>query len=107
MNINELIKKAHDNAVKRRFYICRECGGNGCNGCYHTGINAKINVHADIEKENDEFYNSIPSGKNEFHKDSEQSEIADMILILLAYCGEMKYDIESDVISKMQYNEVR
>ncbi len=29
MNIPELIKEAHDNAVERGFYVCVECGGSG------------------------------------------------------------------------------
>jgi len=105
--INELIKQAHDNAVKRGFYICRYCQGEGCNQCYHSGQSAKYNVYRDIEKENDEFIDSTPESVNIFNKDSEQSEIADMILILLAYCGEMNYDVEKLVTEKMEYNKIR
>lgn len=37
MNISELVKRAHDNAVSKGFYECPECGGSG-----------KSIVHGDI-----------------------------------------------------------
>jgi NTP pyrophosphatase (non-canonical NTP hydrolase) len=104
MTIPEIIKQAHENAVRRGFYICRDCGGKVCNQCNNFSA-AKLNVYHDIKKELEEFINSTPC--DTFHKDSEQSEIADMILILLAYCGEMKIDIESAIIEKMKYNATR
>lgn len=118
MTIPEIIKQAHKNAVRREFYRCRDCGGNGsnnkenetdnycsCSQCNGTGKTTKLNVYHDIKTELEEFIKSAPC--NTFNKDSEQSEIADMILILLAYCGEMKIDIESAVIEKMKYNATR
>ena len=113
MTIPEIIKQAHENAVSRDFYRCGYCEGSGwniqfvepCHNCNGSGKTAKLNVYRDIKKEAEEFINSKPS--DTFNKDSEQSEIADMILILLAYCGEMNYDIESAVIEKMKYNATR
>ena len=115
MNIPELIKKAHSNGVKHNFYKCKQCDGDGifdtgesyelccmCNGSTKT---AKLNVYNDIKKECEEFIKSKPS--EQFHKDSEQSELADIILIILAYCGETGIDIEKAVIEKMKYNETR
>jgi hypothetical protein len=107
ITINELIEKAHGNAVKRGFYICHNCEGKGCNQCYHSGKSAKYNVYMDIQKENEEFFSSIPSSVNIFDKDSEQSEISDIILILLAYCKEQNYDIEKSLIEKSDYNITR
>ena len=59
MNIPELIKEAHDNAIERGFYDCPECGGKGyievdrgykypdrddCELCENTGINPNKNI---------------------------------------------------------------
>lgn len=104
MTIPEIIKQAHDNAVRRGFYTCRDCGGKVCNQCNNFSA-AKLNVYHDIIKEAHEFIHSNLS--DVFNKDSEQSELADIILIVLAYCGEMKIDIEKAVIDKMKYNETR
>jgi RecJ-like exonuclease len=117
MKIKELIEKAHSNAVKRDLYRCRDCGGDGdfkndnwdvvriCTNCNGTGKTEKLNVYNDMKKELEEFINSKPL--QYFHKDSEQSEISDMILILLAYCKEQNYDIEKALIEKSDYNITR
>ena len=105
MNINQLIKEAHDNAVKRNVYKCTDCLGWGCEQCNNTGVAPKYAVYKKILEENIEFLNSTPS--TTFHKDSEQSEISDIILVLLAYCGEMGYDIEKHIIEKIAFNKER
>ena len=120
LNIKELIKEAHDYSKSHGFYDCFECKGkktmfyewsNGiavyCNRCNGSGIDPTIKklVHDKLEEELLEFANSYPS--KTFDKDSEQSEISDIILVLLAYCGEMGYDIEQDIIAKMAYNRTR
>ena len=58
-----------------------------------------------LEEEVWEFRTSSPSDK--FSKDSEQSEIADIILILTTYCHAAGYDIEKIVLDKMQFNATR
>lgn len=117
MNIPELIKRAHENAVRKGFYDCLICSGQGgfqtdmnkygdtCPDCRGTGKTAKLNVYNDIKKECEEFIKSIRT--DEFHKDSEQSELADIILIILAYCEETGIDIEKAVIEKLNYNDIR
>ena len=50
MTIPEIIKQAHENAVRRGFYICRDCGGKVCNQCNNFSA-AKLNVYHDIKKE--------------------------------------------------------
>ena len=122
-NINQLIKEAHDNAVKRDVYCCQECEGisgyprnkhninrglsvlETCKTCKGAGKAPKLAVYWKIQEENEEFLKSTPS--TTFHKDSEQSEIADQIITLLAYCGEMGYDIEHDIIKKIAFNKER
>ena len=89
MNIQQLIKEAHDNAIRNNFYSSYP----------------KNDVYKKLQEEVQEFGIAIPS--NTFHKDSEQSEISDIILVLLAYCGEKNYDIEKDIIAKMEYNKTR
>lgn len=58
-----------------------------------------------IQEESEEFLISCPS--DTFSKDSEQSEIADIILTLYSYCIESGYDIEKLLSEKMYYNEHR
>ena len=84
-----MVIQAHNNAIKRGFY----------------GVFPKLDVHKKVYEENMEFMDSKPS--DTFHKDSEQSEISDIIIVLLAYCGEMGYDIEQALIDKLNYNDSR
>ena len=53
----------------------------------------------------EEFKSSKPS--NSFNKDSEQSEIADIILVMLSYSALRGYDINTMIRDKMDYNEKR
>ena len=110
--MDKLIKEAHDNAIRIGAYDCGYCEGIGylmdgdtCPYCKGSRKDPKIAVYEKIIEEDLEFLNSIPS--ETFNKDSEQSEISDIILVLLAYCGEMNYDIEKDIIAKMEYNKKR
>jgi NTP pyrophosphatase (non-canonical NTP hydrolase) len=89
MNIKQLIKEAHENAVRNNFYSSYP----------------KNDVYKKLQEEVQEFGLAIPS--ETFNKDSEQSEISDIILVLLAYCGEKGYDIEQDIIVEMEYNKTR
>ena len=115
MNINELMKQAHDNAMKRGFYKCIYCGGTGnvkygtciekCFNCKGTGKDALTNVCDDIMLEVEEL--RISTFKKEFDKDSRESELSDIILILLAYCEEEHIDIVQAIIAKNEYNKTR
>ena len=54
MNINELVRKAHKNAIDKGFYECESCGGDGqqglvkpyynCQSCNGTGISKSKNI---------------------------------------------------------------
>ena len=89
MTINEIKNQAHDNAVKRFFY----------------GDNQKDDVSSKLLEELNEFIDAVP--RDEFHKDSEQSEISDMIIVLLAYSGYKGYDIDSSIADKLAFNRTR
>ena len=105
LNIPQLIKQAHENAVDRNVYECSDCLGWGCEQCNNTGVSIKYAVYKKVLEENEEFLKSTPS--KTFHKDSEQSEISDIIITLLAYCGEMGYDIEKAIVEKIEFNKTR
>ena len=87
--IKNMVIQAHNNAIKRGFY----------------GDNPKEDVAKKLYEEILEFEFSKPF--NIFHKDSEQSEISDIILVLLAYCGKMGYNIEQALQDKLDYNDGR
>lgn len=120
------IRDAHKNVIKNRFYNCKICNGKGfirnnkyphqennekayptekCKECNKTGETAKKAVYEKLKEEVEEFNISKPS--NIFSKDSEQSEIADIIIVLLAYCGEMKYNISKHIKAKIEFNKNR
>lgn len=64
------------------------------------------NATADkVKEETGEFRESKPSFQ--FTKDSEQSEISDIIMTLLTYSHGAGYDIESNLMSKLRYNRKR
>ncbi|MDA3939604.1 MAG: hypothetical protein PF693_09875 [Spirochaetia bacterium] len=87
--MKNLIKQAHDNATERGFY----------------SMFPKNDVHEKLREEIEEFRIATPN--NTFHKDSEQSEIADIIIVLLAYCKEMGYDVEKLLTEKIEFNKIR
>jgi len=87
--MKKYITEAYSNAVKNNFY----------------GKDPKSDVYEKLKEEIIEFNKSSPS--DEFDKDSEQSEIADIIIVLLAYCGLKKYDIEKHISKKIKYNKTR
>jgi len=87
--IKQFIKEAHENAIKNKFY----------------GNYPKEDVYKKLISEVNEFWHSEPSGT--FSKDSEQSEISDIMLVLLAYCGEEGYDIEKNISEKIEFNKTR
>ena len=116
--LKTMIKDSHYNAVKNGFYDCVDCDKGRiqehdkrglreykCNQCNGTGKTAKLAVYKKILEENEEFLKSEPS--ETFNKDSEQAEISDMIITLLAYSEEMGYDIENDIVQKIEYNKTR
>ena len=58
-----------------------------------------------LEEEVIEFWNSSPMFG--FTKDSEQSEIADIIIVLMTYSKAMGYDLEEAIVEKMNFNSTR
>ena len=87
--MKDMVFQAHQNAIRRRYYSKAP----------------KRDVYIKLTEELEEFWTSMPCVN--FHKDSEQSEISDIIIVLLAYCGEMGYDIEQDIQDKLDYNDGR
>jgi len=78
---------------------------NGLLEDYPTLLELKRATADKLGEEIGEFRNSSPS--DTFSKDSEQSEIADIILILTTYCRAAGYDVEKIVLDKLQFNATR
>ena len=92
MELNEIAKQASEYA-------------HSINAYHSIILKKKQLVHLKVREENEEFLISKPS--HIFHKDSEQSEIADIILTLLSYCHEVGYDPYKLLIEKMEFNKTR
>lgn len=96
MTINELAKKTHESTAYR-----------GILDKYKTVQELKKATAEKAMEEVIEFVYSMPSSDTDFHKDSEQSEIADIILVMLTYAHDSEYDIEKILSDKLKYNEKR
>lgn len=95
MTISALVKEAHITAVEKGHHD------------FESIMHLKDAVVDKIIEETSEFKESVPEFGNHFNKDSEQSEIADIILVLMAYCGACSYDLEHILQLKMAYNKGR
>ena len=116
--INKLAKQAHEYATRIGAYLCPECKGKQqiptkhdtnklteCFVCSGTGKSARWRFIDKINEEHTEFVYTKPS--TEFHKDSEQSELADIILVCFSYAIESGYDVEKILRDKIEYNKTR
>ena len=116
--INQLAKQAHEYATRIGAFDCPTCHGAGkhnfngslfvpvpCIGCKRTGKTEKANTVNKIFEEAHELADSNPS--TVFSKDSEQSELADIMLVCMSYCVEQGYDVEKILREKIEYNKTR
>jgi NTP pyrophosphatase (non-canonical NTP hydrolase) len=136
MNINELVQKAHENAVSKGFYECVRCEGSGevgsfvCNTCNGSGKTSKnigellmlivseIGEALEAHRKNrtpmwEFYYEMIDSGKSfeesfkENIKDCFEDEIADAVIRIFDMCGYLGIDLEKHIELKMKYNATR
>lgn len=94
MNLNLLAAEAHRTALKRLPELENV-----------TPTIFKLKTYIKIIEENGEFVKAEPT--EDFSKDSEQSEIADIIITLLTYSASRNYDVEKLITDKMEYNRSR
>lgn len=120
MNINQLIKQAHDNAVEKGFYgdgdknigellmlIVSELGealeahreNRFCKASSIT-IDSFSIVFSILTEKNVAYYEHVI-------KDTFEDEIADVFIRLADMCGYLNIDIEKHIIAKMAYNKTR
>jgi len=137
MNINELVQKAHENAVSKGFYECARCEGSGkvgsfvCNTCNGSGKTSKnigellmlvvseLGEALEAHRSNGRtpmwefFYEMIDSGKpfeeafKENIKDTFEDELADAVIRICDMCGYLGIDLEKHIDLKMKYNATR
>jgi len=116
MTLNELAKRAHENAVNKGFYEkpletgtllmlvvseLSEALEADRKGIYANieRFNKWINEPTSVCTFNELFEDSI--------KDSFQDELADVIIRILDLCGHKGIDIDWHIEQKMRYNETR
>ena len=122
MNISELIKEAHDNAVERGFYpdgeeknigellmlIVSELGE--ALEAHRCGRFADWDMYDEVmdELKDNPAYKSLPSDLfNRDIKDTFEDEIADVFIRLFDLCGYLEIPIEKHIKAKMTYNRTR
>lgn len=112
MKINELVEKAHSNAVKKGFWE------------YHHAVLEDVELFENTEFEsfsNQEYKSSISTmlmlivselsealealRKNDL--DNFREELADVAIRLGDLCGGLDIDLETEIIKKMDKNSIR
>lgn len=137
MDIDEIIKRAHENAVDKGFYECPKCengriiaGHAQCPHCNGTGKEIKnigellmlvvSELGEALEAHRKETYplyemfqSEIDSGVNfeiafkNHIKDTLHDELADAVIRICDMCGYLGIDLEKHIELKMKYNETR
>ena len=133
MNINDLIKEAHEIAVEKGFYDCPDCDKMKieiCPSCRGSGINRNRNIsellmlivselgEAQEALRHNYFTPAHIWGKiyapvfttmifEQYVKNSVEDELADVFIRLGDLCGYLNIDIEKHIKAKMEYNKGR
>lgn len=119
MEINELVKTAHDNAVAKGFYQegqKKELGTLLMLVVSELGECLEADRHGKWAKSDEAWYildskSETQKYKNKWFekeiKDSVQDEIADAFIRLADMCGYYNIDIDSQIRAKMNYNATR
>ena len=118
MNLNSLIKEAHNNAIERGFYDCPECqaighmmDGEDCPVCHGSKINPNKNIgeflmlivselgEALEAHRNNNFYDKLKSPEYPSSQWSScfEMEIADVFIRLFDLCGYLNHDLIKDI----------
>ena len=107
MNIPQLIKQAHENAVEKGFYKT---------GCHYTHEFYDLVSH--LKSEAREIKKAIPEAEKGFftgnrmtstiyNPNSFEAELSDIVIRVMSFCGHYGIDLEREIIEKMLYNKSR
>ncbi len=98
MTINELVKKAHENAACHGFWDNPLDFGTAI-ALIHSELSEALEEH----RKGDGFLSYVKDGKPE----GIAAELADAVIRIADLCGYMGIDLESVISEKMKYNESR
>lgn len=99
MLINELAKEVHENAVKHGWWEENRTFGDIISLC-HAELSEALEEYRNGHKPNETYYNGAkPEGI--------PTELADVIIRIMDYCGHEGIDLEEAIADKMVYNETR
>lgn len=122
MNINKLVKKAHDNAVDKGFY---DIEGTGMIDTKRNISELLMLIVSELGEAQEALRNNFRAAIHTFErdintighfsvpvfkeciKDSFEDEIADTFIRLADLCGYLNIDIEKHIKYKMQYNATK
>lgn len=118
MNINALIRQAHDIAVKNGFYEYENEIKNIGNRNISEMLMLIVSELAEAQEalRRNKFNPYLPEYTNKklnivkfkkYTKDTFEDEIADTFIRLADLCGYLNIDIEKFIIAKIEYNKTR
>lgn len=113
MQISELIKKAHDNAMLKGFYKDRHIDSILFDAQDEISEARKATQRECTFALMDFFQDEIDNNRDfkqayeKYIHNSFEDEITDAIIILFGICGKFNIDLEKHIELKMKYNETR
>lgn len=113
MNINELVKQSHDNAVKKGFYDTPNKNIGELLMLVVSELGEALEAHRKNRFANLKGLEAgiTPSGKiltfEHWVKDTFEDELTDAVIRICDMCGYLNIDLEKHIELKMRYNETR
>lgn len=104
MNLTELAKEVHKNAVAHGWWEEERSFGDIIALC-HSELSEALEAYRNGMPTNRTIYDHGINGNKK--PDGVPAELADCIIRILDYCGKEMIDIESVVLEKHEYNKTR
>jgi NTP pyrophosphatase (non-canonical NTP hydrolase) len=105
LQINQIQKQVHELAIKKGWYDSQK---------WYARLLRKIGIRIRVKRSIPELLSLIhcelSEGLQEYRKDNMKKfkeEIADVVIRILDMCGELKIDLQQEILKKHNFNKTR